>query len=175
MHFTPAVPAGRELCAGMGTAITAVVKTLVPGVVEGTTTIRGGLGSTSACGATCCAAEAECLAEEQAACAAECTGTWDLPWFDVVGARVAFFRINRAMATSPPFVQVDRHHIILVSVIGFPPLGGAETIYAARDANTIDNLVWNAVVRLLPNPPSARASQRPTPVLRPRSTPLLAR
>ena len=71
MHFTPAVPAGRELCAGMGTAITAVVKTLVPGVVEGTTTIRGGLGSTSACGATCCAAEAECLAEEQAACAAE--------------------------------------------------------------------------------------------------------
>ena len=143
MHFTPAVPAGRELCAGMGTAITAVVKTLVPGVVEGTTTIRSGLGSTLACGATCCAAEAECLAGEQAACAAECTGTWDLPWFDLVGARAAFFRVNRAMAT---FIQVDRHHMIFLSLVSFSlPFEGAETIYAARDGNTIDNLVWNAV------------------------------
>lgn len=35
MHFNPSVPAGRELCAGMGTATAAVIKTLIPGVVEG--------------------------------------------------------------------------------------------------------------------------------------------
>ena len=148
MHFTPAVPAGRELCAGMGTATAAVIKTLVPGVVEGTTTIRSGLGSTPACGATCCAEEAECSADQQTACAAECTGTWDLPWFEVVGARMAAFGLPaRAMATAAPFVQVDRQHLMIVAVIiGLVPgITQTESIYQFRYTSTIDNLMWNAV------------------------------
>jgi hypothetical protein len=148
MHFTPSVPAGRELCAGMGTATAAVLKTLVPGVVEGTTTIRSGLGSTSACGATCCAEEAECSADQQGACAAECTGTWDLPWFDVVGARVQAFGLPaRANAMAPPFAQMDRQHLMVVGTVMslVPDVTQTETIYQFRYTSTIDNLMWNAV------------------------------
>ena len=148
MHFTPAVPAGRELCAGMGTATAAVIKTLVPGVVEGQTTIRSGLDSTPACGAACCVEEAECSADQQAACAAECTGTWDLPWFDVVEARMATFGIPaRVMATAAPFVQVDRQHLTYVATTSslVPAIAQTETIYQFRYTSTIDNLMWNAV------------------------------
>ena len=149
MHFDPSVPAGRELCAGMGTATAAVIKSLIPGVVEGTTTIRSGLGSTPACGATCCAEEAECSADQQEACAAECTGTWDLPWFDVVGARMAAFGLpSRGPATDAPFVQVDRQHLMIVGMIlgGLVPgVSQTETIYQFRMTSTLDNLFWNSI------------------------------
>ena len=149
MHFNPSVPAGRELCAGMGTATADVIKSLIPGVVEGTTTIRSGLGSTPACGATCCAEVAECSADQQEECAAECTGTWDLPWFDVVGARMAAFGLpSRGPATDAPFVQVDRQHLMIVGMIlgGLVPgVSQTETIYQFRMTSTLDNLFWNSI------------------------------
>jgi len=150
MHFTPAVPAGRELCAGMGSATAATTKTLIPGVTEGITTIRAAISSTAPCEATCCAIAVKCSLAEEGACAAKCTGTWDLPWFDVVDARIEAFDLpDRTTATTmaAPFFQADRNHIILVTVFGslVPNLLLSEAIFQFRYTNTIDNLWWNAI------------------------------
>jgi len=150
MHFTPAVPAGRALCTGMGSAAAAKTKTLIPGLPEGDITVRAGISATPPCEAQCCVAATACTASEQSACTAGCTGTWDLPWFDVVNARmIAFMLPDRVTATTTqaPFFQADRNHITIVGMMAAltPQISQAETIFQLRYTNTVDNLVWNSI------------------------------
>jgi len=150
MHFTPAVPAGRALCAGMGSATAAQTKKLLPGVTEGTATARAAIGATSPCEATCCANATECGTAEQLACAAGCTGVWDMPWFDVVDARMQVFGLeNRTTATTTvaPYFQVDRNHIGVLGIFSalVPEILKTETIFQFRVTNTVDNILWNSV------------------------------
>ena len=117
MHFTPAVPAGRALCACMGSATASKIKTLIPGVTDGSTTVRGAISSTPPCQATCCAEATECPAANQTACAANCTDARDMPWYDIVGARVVALGLpdrTTATKTAAPFFQADRNHIVVV-------------------------------------------------------------
>jgi len=150
MHFTPSVEAGRTLCAGLGSATAATMKTLVPELSAGTASLRDAISATAPCMATCCADAVACSAQDQAACAASCNGTWDMPWFDVVSGRMqAFMLPDRATATSTaaPFFQVDRNALALVGIFAslVPEIRKAETIFQLRYTNTIDNLVWNSI------------------------------
>jgi hypothetical protein len=150
MHFTPAVPAGRALCNGMGAATAAKVKTLVPGLTDGTTTVRAAIGPTSPCESSCCASEVPCSTANASACASRCMGAWDMPWFDVVNARMLAFELpDRATATSTmaPFFQADRNHITIVGTMAalVPDILLSETIFQFRYTNTVDNLVWNSI------------------------------
>ena len=150
MHFTPAVPAGRALCMGMGAATAAQTKKLLPGVTEGTTTASAAIGATSPCEATCCANETECSTVEQSACAAGCMGVWDIPWFDVVDARMQALGLeDRTTATTniAPYFQVDRNHIGVLGIFSavVPEILKTETILQFRVTNTIDNILWNSV------------------------------
>ena len=150
MHFTPAVPAGRALCMGMGAATAAQTKKLLPGVTEGTTTASAAIGATSPCEATCCANETDCSTVKQSACAAGCMGVWDIPWFDVVDARMQALGLeDRTTATTniAPYFQVDRNHIGVLGIFSavVPEILKTETILQFRVTNTIDNILWNSV------------------------------
>jgi hypothetical protein len=149
MHFTPAVPAGRTLCAGMGSATAAKIKTLIPGVTAGSTTVRAAIDATAPCEATCCAALDACNSTESALCTAKCEHTWALPWFDVVDTRMKAFGLpDRATATTmmAPFFQADRNHLVIVGMFGsfVPSILKSETIFQFRYTNTVDNMVWNS-------------------------------
>jgi hypothetical protein len=150
MHFTPAVPAARTLCAGMGSATASKTKTLIPGLKTGATSVRGAINPTPPCEASCCAAASACSLSDQAACASSCTGPWKMPWFDVVDARMQAFGLpDRTTATTmmAPFFQADRNHIMIVGAMGgvVPEILKSETIFQFRYTNTIDNLVWNSI------------------------------
>ena len=150
MHFAPAIPAGRALCAGMGSQAASVVKSLIPGLADGTASVRGALAATAPCEATCCAEATKCTALAEAACAANCTRLWDLPWFDVVEERMKAFSLpDRSIATvtDAPFFRADRNHIvILFSIIGSTILEvmKAEPIFQMRYTQAFDNLIWNS-------------------------------
>lgn len=150
MHFTPAVPAGRALCAGMGSATASKMKTLIPGLKAGSSTVRNAISSTPACEAMCCSDAVACSQTDQDACAAKCKGTWDTPWFDIVQSRMQAFGLpDRTTATTmaAPFFQADRNHILIIGMMGslVPEIMKTETIFHFRYTNTIDNLVWNAI------------------------------
>jgi len=150
MHFNASVPAGRELCSGIGAKAAQTTKLLAPLPAASSATLRSVIASTPPCAADCCADSAPCTQAEQAACASNCTGAWSLPWFDVVDVRVKAFGLpDREIATSTaaPFFQADRNHLVVVGLFGavVPAIQRHETIFQLRFTNTIDNLVWNSI------------------------------
>lgn len=123
-------------------------KLLVPGVTEGTKTARAAIAATPPCEASCCTTLVACNPTEQASCAASCSGTWDMPWFDIVAARMEWLYLpDRATALTAPFNLADRLHIILFSMFNslIPEMVARETILQFRIANTADNLIWNSL------------------------------
>ena len=150
LHFPPSVQEGQQLCAEVGGTVAFRMLQLLPPITLGGTSIRAVLQHTPPCADSCCADEAACSAVAQAACSAQCTGTWDLPWFDVVDARKDVLQLpDRSTAADPlgPFIQVDRQHLLVVSVFGAlaPEISTAETIFQLRYTNTVDQLMWHSI------------------------------
>ncbi|CAK0908878.1 unnamed protein product [Prorocentrum cordatum] len=141
MHFNASVPAGRELCSGIGAKAAQTTKLLAPLPAASSATLRSVIASTPPCAADCCADSAPCTQAEQAACASNCTGAWSLPWFDVVDVRVKAFGLpDREIATSTaaPFFQADRNHLVVVGLFGavVPAIQRHETISFSSGSRT---------------------------------------
>jgi len=146
-HFSPSVPAGRDLCEGMGSVAAETTKALVPGVIEGTTDVRTAIASTAPCAAECCANQTQCSTPDAEDCAAQCVGPWDMPWFDVVEGRIQAFGLpNRTTATTTPFFQANRNHLMIMGALGstIPDISLHEGIFQMRATNTINNIIWNS-------------------------------
>lgn len=148
MHFRPAIPAGRELCKGMGTHTAQKFMTLVPGLAEGTTTVRQAIRSTPTCGAMCCNSVVGCNTTEQLACAQNCTGAWEMPWTDLYAMKMRLFRLpSRAAVDQSPFARLNFHHIMVQEVFASigPELSKAETIFQFRLSHMADCIIWNSI------------------------------
>lgn len=148
IHFTPAVPAGRKLCEGMGTTVGKKVLSLVPGSDE--KSVRELLGTTPPCADDCCAEVEMCDETQKMECKAKCMGMWDFPWFDKIDAiKTGFSQKERATAVNDPFFNnLDRHLLTIMLVQGstIPLITKAETIYHFRYTSILDNILWDSVV-----------------------------
>jgi len=146
MHFSQAVPAGTHLSTGMGYEAATKVLSLVPNHTS--SSVRAVINATAPCAATCCSNVEPCTPAAQAGCSSQCKDSWDLPWFDIVQARMTLLGLpSREVATSMPFLQVRRQHVLLLSffISVTPEILMHETIFQFRLTNTWDNVFWNSV------------------------------